>query len=77
MRTFKLRRLDDESGVSGIGIVAEGVEFTHGDVALSWLTDHRSWGFYPNVKELMNIHGHHGKTVIEWDDERHDDDIPF
>lgn len=69
MRNFKLRRLDDESGVSGTGIIAEGTEFSHGEVALSWLTVHRSMGFYPNIKELINIHGHGGKTVIEWDNQ--------
>jgi L-alanine-DL-glutamate epimerase-like enolase superfamily enzyme len=69
MRTFRLRRVEDESGVSGTGIVAEGVEFTHGEIALSWLTQHRSIGFYPNRKELMNIHGHEGKTILVWDNE--------
>ena len=69
MRNFKLRRLEDESGVSGTGIIAEGTEFSHGEIALSWLTVHRSMGFYPNVKELMNIHSHGGKTIIEWEDQ--------
>jgi len=69
MRLFNLRRLEDESGVSGTGVIAEGVEFAHGEVALSWLTVHRSMGFYPNIKELINIHGHGGKTVVDWIEE--------
>jgi len=33
-RPFVLRRLVDETGVSGTGVVAEGVEFSDGTVAL-------------------------------------------
>jgi hypothetical protein len=68
VRSFKLRRLADETGVSGTGIVAEGVEFTNGEATMSWLTKFRSIGVYPSVKTLMDIHGHGGKTVLEWDD---------
>jgi hypothetical protein len=68
VRSFKLRRLADETGVSGTGIVAEGVEFTNGEATLSWLTKFRSIGVYPSVKTLMDIHGHGGKTVLEWDE---------
>jgi hypothetical protein len=37
-RPFVLRRLVDETGVSGTGVVAEGVEFSDGTVALRWLS---------------------------------------
>jgi hypothetical protein len=81
MRTFKLLRLDDETGISGTGIVAEGVEFTDGSAALNWLTKHRSMGVYPNMRELENIHGHGGKTLVRWDNETNpplpDDDLSF
>ena len=40
MRLFKLQRKVDCSGVSGTGVVAEGVEFDDGQVALRWLTAH-------------------------------------
>jgi hypothetical protein len=36
MRRFRLQRLEDESGVSGVGYVAEGCESTDGRVALRW-----------------------------------------
>lgn len=67
MKTFRLRRLEDETGISGTGIIAEGVEFSHGECVISWLTKHRSIGVYPTLVELMNIHGHGGKTVVEWE----------
>src|SRR4051794_16547249 len=34
---FELHRDQDISGVSGVGVVAEGVAFTDGTVALRWL----------------------------------------
>lgn len=68
IRTFKLLRKEDETGISGTGVVAEGVQFSHGEVVLSWLTVHRSIAIYPTIVELENIHGHGGKTIVVWDD---------
>lgn len=69
MRRFKLHRLEDQSGVSGVGIIAEGVQFKTGKCVLSWLTAHSSLGLYDDVTTLMAIHGHGGKTLIEWVDQ--------
>lgn len=68
MKTFKLRRLIDDSGVSGTGIVAEGILFSNGAAVISWLTEHQSLGIYPSLDELIAIHGHKGHTVVEWDE---------
>lgn len=38
MRKFTIARNFDESGVSGTGVVIEGVEFACGRIALKWLT---------------------------------------
>lgn len=64
MRTFELHRLEDETGISGIGIIAEGVEFSDGTCALRWKTSARSTAIYDNLKSLEQIHGHQGKTKI-------------
>ncbi len=69
MRRFYLTRIEDESGVSGSGRVAEGVEFSDGSCALNWLTHTSCTGVYRNIKQLESIHGHGGKTVVEWKDE--------
>lgn len=74
MRTFMLHRTEDESGVSGIGLVAEGVEFTGGKCVLSWLTEHTSVAVYDDINILEAIHGHGGKTEIQWTDM---DELPF
>jgi hypothetical protein len=69
MRTFKMIRIEDESGVSGTGHVAQGVEFDNGKCALAWLTAVSSVALYDNIEDLEKIHGHDGKTIIEWDKE--------
>lgn len=66
MRPFRLHRLIDVSGVSGRGVVAEGIEFENGKCALHWLTEHSSVAIYDNVETLRAIHEHGGKTRIEW-----------
>lgn len=65
--TFVLRRYEDETGVSGIGVVAEGIEFSDGTVALHWMTSGpRSTGIYNSIADVEAIHGHEGKTKVVW-----------
>ena len=63
-RYFYLERVEDESGVSGTGIVAEGFEFWDGTCALRWLKGVRCVAYYNSIAELEHIHGHGGKTYI-------------
>lgn len=69
MRRFELHRDEDVSGVSGVGVVAEGVAFSDdGPVAMRWR------GAWPTsvvfhdrgVASLELIHGHGGRTRIVW-----------
>lgn len=66
MRTFELHRDVDASGVSGEGLVAEGVRFTDGTCALRWLTDTASTAIYDSAADLIAIHGHNGATRMVW-----------
>lgn len=68
MRTFKLVRKEDKSGVSGTGEVAEGVEFENGQVALHWLSMYDTIGIYSNIHNVVKIHGHEGATTVVYDD---------
>lgn len=68
-RRFELRRDEDETGISGTGLVAEGVEFTNGSVAMSWLSAHHCVNVYGSVKTVEELHGHGGKTRLIWLDE--------
>lgn len=69
MRRFELHRDVDESGVSGIGVVAEGVQFSDGRCAMRWLTETASTGLYDSISDVQTIHGHGGLTQIVWIDE--------
>lgn len=67
MRRFVLSRDIDVSGVSGTGVVAEGVEFVDGKVALRWCAgDHRSTVVWDSIESVEVIHGHGGATQITW-----------
>jgi hypothetical protein len=68
MRAFRLVRDEDHSGISGIGYVAEGVQFTDGTCAMRWTTHTCSTCLYATYDDLVTIHGHNGSTHIEWTD---------
>jgi hypothetical protein len=67
-RCFYLNRLEDESGVSGPGHVAEGCLFANGRVAVTFLVAPFSMLWYLSVPEMISVHGHGGKTELRWMD---------
>lgn len=67
MRTFHLQRDEDETGISGTGRVAEGVEFDDGVVVVRWIVgEHRSTVIWESIEAVEAIHGHGGRTRIVW-----------
>jgi hypothetical protein len=68
MRRFELHRTEDVSGVSGTGVVAQGVEFDDGVCALRWLTDWpTSVVFHDRGADAVeHVHGHNGRTEVVW-----------
>ena len=72
MRRFQLYRFRDVSGVSGTGVVAEGVQYQDGIAVLRWLTNGvHSIAIHENVQTMTKIHGHGGATTIQWIDDSH------
>jgi hypothetical protein len=78
-RRFRLNRRVDYTGLSGTGIVAEGVEFSDGVAVVRWLAagvsiTNRDRGvqpttvIHPDITSIEALHGHNGATVIEWVD---------
>jgi hypothetical protein len=65
-RRFELYRHRDVSGVSGTGVVAEGVEFSDGAVALRWLGRYPSTVAWAGIEPAMATHGHDGMTELRW-----------
>lgn len=64
IKEFYLKRVEDESGISGVGVVARGVVLPSGAVALEWQTFHSSICIYKNIGDVEAIHGHNGKTLV-------------
>jgi len=63
-KEFFLKRIEDETGISGTGVVARGVVFPSGKVVLEWQTFHSSICIYNNLSDVEQIHGHNGKTLV-------------
>jgi hypothetical protein len=67
-RSGVLVRDDDETGVSGTGVVAWIVEFPDGVTVTRWaVTDVRQTCVWRSVADVEAIHGHGGKTRIAWE----------
>lgn len=60
MKRFKLIRDKDVTGVSGTGVVAEGVVFADGTVAMRWISLNASTVIYDDIVAVEIIHNHKG-----------------
>ena len=67
-KRFILKRVADPSEVSGIGDVAEGIQFTNGKCVLGWLKITASVAIYDSIEALIEVHGHAGSTSVRWID---------
>jgi hypothetical protein len=72
IRRFRLVRTVDATGVSGTGVVAEGVIFSDGWAVTHWLSrppvnepTTQVW-HNPGHEPIRKVHGHNGSTKIEW-----------
>lgn len=70
-RRFVLVRMVDDSGVSGVGVVAAGCQFEDGTVVLRWMGDRASTVVWANIEDAVAVHGHGGHTRISWIDDDH------
>jgi len=61
MRTFRLHRHEDVTGLTGLGVVAEGVVFSARSWAMHWLSELTS---IHAVEDILAIHGHQGRTEL-------------
>jgi hypothetical protein len=66
MRIFQLMRDEDVSGVSGTGVVAEGIEFWDGVCAIRWYGVDASTVVWPSIAAAERVHGHDGRTRFEF-----------
>lgn len=71
MRTFRMIRQFDETGVSGTGEVLEGVIFTDGACVVRWKTDIACQSDWRSFDDFLKIHvfAHpDNKTIIQFND---------
>lgn len=65
-RQFWLKRVVDETGISGTGIVCEGIEFGDGRCVMRWIGEIDSIVIHKSIQDIEKIHGHSGSTMIVW-----------
>lgn len=65
-KPFALYRREDQTGVSGTGVVATGCEFDDGTAALRWRSQYTSTAVYASMGDVEAVHGHGGRTQIVW-----------
>jgi hypothetical protein len=66
--TFVLRRLVDGTGVSGVGVVADGAVFPDLRAVTRWRAGNIGVAqtcVWENVAHVRRVHGHNGDTRIE------------
>ena len=70
MKIYEMVRLEDISGISGVGNIAEVVEFENGKTVVAWRTDSPNGPnianviVYDSIEDCEKIHGHEGATRI-------------
>lgn len=68
MRRFVLIRVEDLTGVSGTGEVAEGTVFSSGLAVIRWLREPYAMGVYQTLDDVISVHGHEGRTQLQFID---------
>lgn len=62
MRRFEMHRHNDVSGISGTGVVAEGVLFDDNSAVIKWKSDKPSTVIWQNFDHAISVHSHNGGT---------------
>ena len=65
-KLFWLQRIKDETGLSGTGIVCEGIQFSDGRCVMRWIGKIDSIVHHKRIEDVQEIHGHNGSTKIIW-----------
>ncbi len=78
IETFSVCRQSDESGVSGTGVIIEGVQYATGQVVLHWRTPFPkgSIAIFESIEDFKRVHidpHPSNKTIITWSDGRQED----
>lgn len=67
LRPFLLVRHHDETGLSGTGVVAWGVQFPDGATVTRWCSSEvRQTCVWQSIDDVRHVHGHGGATEVVW-----------
>lgn len=69
---FEVHRHSDPTGLSGTGVIAEGVTFDDGRALTRWngyTTGVRQIDLWDHLDDILLVHGHGGATEIHWVDD--------
>ena len=64
VQPFYLLRKIDPTGISGVGVVAQGVILSSGRCIIEWTSFHTSINIYNSLDAIKELHGHNGDTEI-------------
>lgn len=62
MIRFQLHRDEDPTGLSGTGIVADGVLFDDQACVIKWRGELTAIAVWPHIDHAIRVHGHGGAT---------------
>lgn len=68
MRRFVLVRDVDHTGMSGTGLVAEGVVWSDDSATVRWRGERSSLVHWRCLEDVESVHGHDGTTRVVWVD---------
>lgn len=71
MKKFYLLRSEDVHGSSGTGVVAEGIVFDNGMVAMTWNSDIPTVTTFRRITDIEKLHGHEGRTKLIIEGKKH------
>ena len=78
VRCGHIMRHEDVHGVSGTGDkLADVFEASDGTTVVVWLGPDGSANVYKSIKNVVNVHGHGGKTEVIWDWEQQQEPDPM
>lgn len=64
IKRFRLYRNEDKIGISGTGLIADGVQFANGKVCVHWFGETQSIVVWDNIKDMEKVNCHNGSTRI-------------
>tara|TARA_Y100000296_G_C5098662_1_gene218736 strand:- start:488 stop:868 length:381 start_codon:yes stop_codon:yes gene_type:complete len=73
IRTFTIARQHDETGISGVGVVIEGVVLATGQAIIHWLTPapRGALAIFDSMDDFIKIHikpHPENASILTWDD---------